>query len=451
MRSDATLGRITSVQNSEGVGPAMQCIDRAASRRQSGPRDHGNPDQSQDQCEMALAKRSDRECRYPTGHQVSSIDLRIALAHEWLADRAGSEVLFERMAAVFPEADIFALTVSPEAQFDFGGRAVRSTFLDVSRHTRNRRDLTLPLMPLAWKALRRRSYDVVITSTHGFAREFHRQKDGLHLNYVHAPMRYAWSPELDQRAVTWGRGGRWAAAGLRALDRRSISKVDAFAANSTAVAQRIALFYGRTAEVIFPPVDIEYFAAVPRADAGYLLSASRFVPYKRHDLAIRVAARLNLPIVVAGSGPDEDRLRSLAAEVHPNGVTFAIQPDRPSLRNIMAGASAFIFPAHEDFGIIVPEVLATGTPVVGLAAGGSLDTVRHGKTGTLADEQSVIAFAEATAECLNLQVDPQACRDHARQFAADQFCENLAGWASRVIELNGGEEQLSLRQRSRTR
>lgn len=355
---------------------------------------------------------------------------RLALVHEWLDARAGSELLFEQMAATFPLGDIFALTRSPEVDFDFSGRQPRTTWLDRSEAVRGRRSLALPVMPIAWKTITRAPYDVVITSTHAFGREFVRPLDGQHFNYVHAPMRYAWTPDLDPRGAIGGSLGGVARRLLRSMDLRSVANVDSFAANSTAVAKRIEQFYGRSAEVIHPPVDTDYFSGIDARRGEYLLAASRFVPYKRHDLAIRTAAKLDLPLVVAGSGPEEQALRDLASKIHPRGVVFEIQPPRARLRHLMANACAFVFPAHEDFGIVAVEAQAAGTPVIALEAGGSLDTVLHGQTGLLSPQQTVESFAETTTKCIALALSTEACRSHAEKFSTRNFQVGLRRWVT---------------------
>lgn len=355
---------------------------------------------------------------------------RVALVHEWLDVRAGSEILFEQMAAVFPEADIFALTANkPDDQFDFGGRPVRTTLLDKVPKLRDSRPLQLPLMPPAWKSIRRDPYDVVISSTHAFGREFVRPTDGLHLNYVHAPMRYAWTPELDGRSGRAGFASSTARAVLQRRDLASVELVDSFAANSRAVADRIERFYEREARVIHPPVDVEYFSAIEPNKQGYLLSASRMIPYKRMDLSIHVAAELDMPLVIAGTGPCEAELRELADRIHPSGVTFEIAPPRDRLRELMANAEVFLFPAHEDFGIIMVEALAAGTPVVGLDAGGTADIVADEGAGIRAASQAVSHLVNAVEVCISTPRTVEQTRSCSSAFSACQFGRKIEAWA----------------------
>jgi glycosyltransferase involved in cell wall biosynthesis len=363
----------------------------------------------------------------------------IALVHEWLDRRAGSETTFEQIARVFPDADLYALSVDPDARFDFGGRSVTTTLLDTAA-LRRHRTWTLPVMPLAWSLLRRRrpAYDLAITSSHALVNTARVVRAaGITLCYCHTPARYLWMPEVDGRGARLPRPAR---AALRRLDAGAAAGVTAFAANSAETAARVRRFYGREATVIPPPVRTSFFTpgpadAAPTAgtDGPFLLAVSRFVPYKRLDLAIGAAAAVGLPLVVAGSGPGEAALRALAADTGVP-VGFVTAPSDEELRSLYRSAAALVFPAFEDFGMVSVEAQACGTPVVGLAAGGSLDTVRDGVTGALASEQCVEAVADATRRVLAGAGDPQvasACRRHALGFSGERFGERFAAWVER--------------------
>ena len=116
----------------------------------------------------------------------------VALVHEWLGSRAGSERTFEQMTQVLPGADRYALTQEPGVQFDIAG-AIRLTGLQRVPALRRRRALALPLMPIAWRLLSTPQYETVITSSHAFARWF-PTGSAIHLCYVYTPLRYAWNP-----------------------------------------------------------------------------------------------------------------------------------------------------------------------------------------------------------------------------------------------------------------
>lgn len=353
--------------------------------------------------------------------------MRLALCHEWLGDRTGSEKTFEAMAVAAPEADLYALTWTPSAEFAFGGRRPTTTFLDRAPFIRGRRRLQLPLMPLAWRYATRRRYDVVVTSSHACAKGFWPARDALHLCYCYTPMRYVWLPEVDARTRPGGLTSVPRAA-LRAWDRRSAAWVDDFAAISGAVRERIERFYGRPARVIHPPVDTAYYTPSDAAPKGeFALVVSRFVRYKRIDVAIRACHALRYPLVVAGSGPEEGALRALATELGAP-VRFVVSPSDHAVRELYRTARALVFPVLEDFGIVAVEAQACGTPVVGLAAGGSLETVRAGVTGVLVESDDVAAVRDGLERVLAAPPSAEACRRHAERFSADRFADEFRGW-----------------------
>lgn len=360
---------------------------------------------------------------------------RMAIVQEWLASRAGSEKVFEAMAGTYPEADLYALTWDRRAEFDFGGRPVTTTFLDRSRTLRDRRALSLPLMPLAWRTIDvRDEYDVVVSSCHAFAREFPPARTAAHFCYVHSPLRYAWVPEIDGRTRRGVPGASLAFAGLRWFDSRTVEGVDHFAANSTTVRDRIRECYDRDSVVIHPPVDTEFYTpAEGVVERSGVLAVSRFIPYKRVDLAIEAAAAAGVPITVAGSGPEESALRRLAADVGAE-ATFEISPSDERLRELYRHASALVFPANEDFGIVPVEAQACGTPVVSLDVGGTRDTVVQGETGVRVEHQSVSDFADAIRHLVDTPPADGACRANAELFSAACFSSNLTSWVSEHTE-----------------
>ena len=199
-----------------------------------------------------------------------------------------------------------------------------------------------------------------------------------------------------------------------------------------------------TPSIIPPPVETDFFASdepddlsptdvdqIPTGD--FVLAMSRFIPYKRIDLSISTAAKVGLPIVVAGSGDDEDRLRQIGADLG-HDVRFVIRPSQHLLRELYRRAQLLLFPAYEDFGIVPVEAQACGTPVVGYAAGGALDSIEAGVTGELADEQTLESFTAATERALNgLVTDPDSparCRARALSFSATNFRTRITDWTA---------------------
>jgi glycosyltransferase involved in cell wall biosynthesis len=348
----------------------------------------------------------------------------VALVHEWYSATGGSEAVFRHIADLVPHAERFVLWKEPDA----GGADLRESWL-ARTPLRRAKALALPLMPLVWRTLTRQRFDVVISSSHAFAHTVRLgpPDETRHLSYVHSPARYVWSPQFD------GRGAnpllQPPRRALQAVDLRLSRHVHGYAANSNEVRERIRRYWGRDATVINPPVDVEFFMSAPPADRAqpreYLFGVGRWIPYKKFDLVIAIADAAGLPLVIAGSGPEETRLRHLAQCANVP-VTFVVRPGRERLRRLYWGARALLYPVHEDFGIVPVEAMACGTPVVGLRRGGLLETVLDGETGFLVDSTDPRSYRALVQRVDGLA--PARMSGHASTFSAYRFSAQLTAW-----------------------
>lgn len=225
-----------------------------------------------------------------------------------------------------------------------------------------------------------KKYELVISSSFMYAHlSRSRNRNAKHLVYVHTPIRYIWSPSIDERAHDWRFIFLFVSPVLKKLELFFLDRNAVFVCNSQEVSIRIASYWGIAASVINPPVDIEFyrnFLQIERPTSLQLISAGRFVKYKNHDMAIEVARKLNCKLILAGSGPEEERLRRLAIQKGVD-VDFVISPKRDALAKLISKSSVFLHLAHEDFGILPIEAMSTGTPVVGLSVGGLCETVNE--------------------------------------------------------------------------
>jgi glycosyltransferase involved in cell wall biosynthesis len=204
---------------------------------------------------------------------------------------------------------------------------------------------------------------------------------------------------------------------LQRCDLRSNDGVTHFWADSTEVKERILRLYGREAEVLSPPVEVERFQPA-KARGDYYLAFSALVPYKRIDLAVEACTRKHWKLIVAGDGPERSKLEKLAGPT----VSFVGRVGDDVLPGLLAGAKALLFPGLEDFGIVPVEALAAGTPVVAFGRGGVLDTLENGKTGPWFFEQTPEALTEAM-ERLEKEgsSDPMDLNRRAQVFSRERF------------------------------
>jgi glycosyltransferase involved in cell wall biosynthesis len=214
---------------------------------------------------------------------------------------------------------------------------------------------------------------------------------------------------------------------LRQWDVTSAARVDRFVANSSHVAARINKYWRRDATVVHPPVAVDEFAAGEAREPGdYYLWAGELVSYKRPDIVIEAFNRLGHRLVVIG-GPDKAR-RALQRKAKSN-IEFLGKVPFATLKAHMAQCKALVFPGEEDFGMVPVEVMASGRPVIAYGQGGALETVVHGETGFLFQEQTVDGLIDAIRnfEALGLyRLDRNRLIAHARRFDEAQFAARMS-------------------------
>jgi glycosyltransferase involved in cell wall biosynthesis len=347
---------------------------------------------------------------------------RVVIAHEWLTILGGSDKTVKAMLEVVPDARVLVAVADPEFTREFlPGREVETLWVDALPNARTRYQSYAPALVAAWSMKRVRDADLLISSSHFATKAAGWGFRGRHLCYCYTPMRIAWRPDLELDRLEGA--PRQVARGLlpvvRAWDRATARTVDGFAGISTAVTGRIAEAYGHEAALIFPPVDLDRFLATPRRSGRHLLMLGRFVGYKRFDLAVEVCSAHDLPLVVAGAGPEEERLRAMAGP----SVRFAGRVDDVTYAELLSEASALLFPGEEDFGIVPVEAQAAGCPVIAFGAGGALDTVEDGRTGVLFDRQDQTCLHDAIQRAAAIDWDEDYLRTWSRRFSTARFLD----------------------------
>lgn len=362
---------------------------------------------------------------------------KVAFVHEWLTEWGGSEDVTRLMLDCYPEAGLSAtinfLSAANRAKLKV--KEIQTTFLQkapfVEKHFWN----YLLLTPLAVESVDLRHADVLISSSHAFAKGVLTTAEQLHISYVHSPMRYAWDLHFqylrDYRLDRGMKGflARWMFHRLRLWDRQTANNVDLFLANSRHVQQRIWRTYRRPSQVIYPPVGVERFKPQERKEDFYI-TVSRLVSYKRVDLIVDAfAAMPHRKLIVIGDGPDAAKLK---ARCPANVTLMGWQPDAV-VQEHLAAARAFVFAAHEDFGISPVEAQACGTPVIAYGVGGVTETVRDVRqiarpTGIFFPQQTVASVVEAVAafEDLSDRFSAEACRSWAESFSEARFKDQFS-------------------------
>lgn len=370
--------------------------------------------------------------------------MRVALVHDYLNQWGGGERVLEVLAGMFPDAPIYTLLHDADAtRGRFAGREIHTSILD-NPLTRHHHRWFIPLMPVATELMRLHGYDLVISTSSGFAKGVRVPKGTPHISYIHSPLRYAWDdgyitdelrhikpfsycPPLLLRAVTAP-----IAAYLRAWDKRAGRKPDMLLANSAYIAGLIRRCYGREATVLHPPVDTSFFSYDPRVERkNYFLAVGRFISYKRFDLLIDAFNKSGAPLKIVGTGRDEARLRARAKS--PN-IEFLGPVYDEALRALYRESAALLFPQVEDFGLTAAESIACGTPVIAYAAGGALEIVSDGKNGILFREQTPESLESAVAHCLAQRFDHAYIAATAERFSLERFRAGISNAVAQIMK-----------------
>jgi glycosyltransferase involved in cell wall biosynthesis len=372
----------------------------------------------------------------------ANLEPRAVLVHDWLTGMRGGEKCLATLCRRWPSAPLFTLLHKPGTVSNWiERRQIHTSLLQRLPAVESYYRYLLPFMPAAIKTWRLPPCELVVSFSHCVAKGICPPRGVPHVCYCFTPMRYAW----HQRDAYFSalRFSRLKAnlidqilARLRNWDHRTAAHVTHFIAISRTVQQRIAECYGRSSDVIYPPVDTDFFCPAPVRRADFYLAVSAFAPYKRLDLAIAACNHLRRPLVIIGAGQDTNRLRALAG---PTVCFLGWQPDAV-VRDHLRRCRALLFPGEEDFGIVPVEAQACGTSVIAYGRGGATETVIP-PGGRL--EPTGWFFAEQTSDCLAAALQafeaqahefaPGAARRQALRFNHGRFEQELLGYLQAVL------------------
>ncbi|OUS16216.1 glycosyl transferase family 1 [Gammaproteobacteria bacterium 50_400_T64] len=378
--------------------------------------------------------------------------MKIAVIHDWLDTCGGAELVLEQLLLCYPEADIFTLVdFMSEGERDFlRGHKITSSFIQRLPGARRYFRHCLPLMPRAIESLDVSQYDLVISSSWAFAKGVKVRSGQAHVSYVHTPIRYAWDQQelyLQQaiRREPLRKLARFFLARLRHWDIKTAGRGGQLVANSRFITERIRQCWQRDSTVLNPPVAVDDFTCTEVKDDFYV-TVSRLVHYKAVETLVEAFNLMpDKRLVVIGDGPMFSRLQAMAG---PNVELLGYQ-SREVVIDYLQRARAFVFAAHEDFGIVLVEAQACGTPVIAYGLGGALDSVipyedavtsndTCSPTGLFFDQQTPASVVGAVErfEALDEGISPGACAANAARFAPEIFRREFMAIVEQTIENN---------------
>jgi glycosyltransferase involved in cell wall biosynthesis len=360
--------------------------------------------------------------------------VRVALVHDNLWQAGGAERVLQVLRQVFPQAPVFTLGIADEVRPLFHDANVRASFLQRLPLPADRLRRLAALFPVTMRGFNLSGYDLIVSSSWGFAKGIQAPARSRHVCYCHSLLNWAWETESYAEGERLTLGARVAlrafARSFRRWDYRTAQSVTHFVANSRYTAKRVGQYYRRESTVIPPPVDLDFWKPTrPKGNFGVVVS--RLVPHKRIDIAIAAFAKLNLPLYVVGDGRDRGRLEAIAS---PNARFMGWVKDEV-IRDMLSAAHVILVPGKEDFGIVFLESLACGTPVVAYGAGGALELIADGENGWLVPSQNADAFAEVVAKAFGQSIPPEPLRATIQEYALPNFRDRMRSLVSRLCAL----------------
>lgn len=364
-------------------------------------------------------------------------ELRVALVHDWLVGAGGGERVLKHLHEMFPQAPIFTLVYDEDRAPSWVAKCdVRTTYIQKWPGAKINHKVLLGFMPKAWESLDLTSYDLVISTCASCCKGVITRPDAVHVCYSFSPTRYIWDMYHEYLA----------SAGLlkrvimphvihkvRLWDFQAAQRVDHFVADSNFVGSRIKKYYRRDYVTVYPGAHISDLPLREDREDYYLI-VSRFVAYKRVDLAIEACNMLKRRLVVIGSGGEEEkRLRRIAGPT----IEFIGNVTDEQMEEYYAGARAFLFPGLEDYGLTPVEAMSAGTPVLAYGGGGALETVLDGKTGLFFHNQTAADLTRCIErfEREGVEYSRAQIRQHSQNFSEEKFKEQMISFLQGILGL----------------
>lgn len=366
--------------------------------------------------------------------------MKTAILHPWFLGAGGGEQVAKVVAGMFPDADLFTLYLDRSSVESLAGRRIQASFLNRFPFAARLHYQYLPLYPWAVECLDLRGYDLLLSMCGPVLMGANAPEGALHLAYCHTPPRPWWDLYAEnQRRNNFVTQAVFLAtmSYIRLWEFSAVQRIDALASNSRYIGRRVAQYYRRDSEVIYPPVNTQAGYLAPHT-SDYYLTVGRLAKQKRVEILIEACNQLKRRLVIVGTGREEARLKALAGPT----IEFAGFVEEEELHRLYAECRAFLFAANEDFGIAPVEAQSFGRPVIAYGHGGSLETVRVGDadgqpdTGVFFAEQSAESLSEAILrfESNEAAFQPDRIQQHARQFDTIHFQQGFRQFVQDSVE-----------------
>jgi glycosyltransferase involved in cell wall biosynthesis len=324
--------------------------------------------------------------------------MKVAIVYDWIDKQGGVERLLLILSKKYPEADFFTSMYDPEAAPWAKDLKIHTSFMNtLPGIIKKSRILSSKLFPYAFESFDFTGYDLVISVTSSFAKGIITRPETKHICILLTPTRYIWGlKDSYKRSEFFNMMAAPALSKLRKWDFIAAQRPDRIIAISELVADRCDKDYNREAQVIYPPIDTEYWMNLTpelvEIPQDYYLVVSRLEPYKRIELVVEAFRLLpDQKCIIVGKGSELSNLKMNAG----SNVTFLPDISDAKLAYLLQHAKALLMPQEEDFGYTALEALIFDCPVITYKDSGAAEIVQEGKTGKFIDTQTVESVRKA--------------------------------------------------------
>lgn len=369
--------------------------------------------------------------------------MKVAIIYDRINKWGGAERILLALNKLFPDAPLFTSVYNPKKATWANVFKIKTSFLQNFPFATSYHELYAGLMPLAFESFNFTDYDLVISVTSEAAKGIMTSPKTKHICICLTPTRYLWSGYdeyfkndffkfLTKPIILY----------LRFWDKIAAQRPDVMIAISENVQERIKKYYDCNSVVIYPPVTLsqkshpgvakshdrifsekDAIASLQHDNKNYFLVVSRlsrFTQYKRVDIAIEAANKLNINLKIVGDG-DIDYFRKKASK----NIEFLGHVTDQELASYYKNCKALIFPGNEDFGLVMVEAQIFGKPVVAFRGGGALEIIKEGKTGEFFNQQTVGSLIKILQRFKETSYNSKDCISNAQKFSQKRFEKEL--------------------------
>ncbi len=354
----------------------------------------------------------------------------IVLAHDSFTQLGGAEKVVDALHELFPNSPVYTLVISKKLKDHYKNWEIKTSWLQKFYNLFPNFQYFLPLIPFAAESVVVKDAQIILSSSSGFIKGLKKPKNSIHINYCHTPTRFLWSDSnyVDQEVplilkplvkifLKW----------MRHWDLKVSKKIDFFIANSREVSGRIKKYYFRDSQVIYPPIDTNFWKpTITKED--YFLVAGRLQAHKKNDLIIEIFNELGISLHIVGTGRQESYLKSIAK----SNIKFLGRISDKELRDQYSGAKALIYPQIEDAGLMPLEAASCGTATIGISKGGSLETIVPGITGELFDSYNKENIKNIILSWQTTKYQESTLIQHALKFSKEVFYQQILNYIESV-------------------